>query len=207
VSNGALPVRVRRITLAVIALSGLVGSAAAQHIGHVVEIESFRNVKPPISPFWESNKTAVVAAKAKHEAHTNGLESMRGSRGFILLALTVACSLTFVAALRMLRPAGAAREGARRLLVSTAIACAVLRTMDGAQMAALASKAGAAWDKVMSGSDIPGGYLDGLEQSVQSATAIGFTVLIAGAFVAVASYFRSDSLRQQIEAADRSEPV
>ena len=206
-STGSLPVRVRRITLAVIALSGLVGSAAAQHIGQVIELDAFRNLPPPISSFWGESALAATAAKAKHAAHAQGLESMRGSRAAILFALTVACSLTFVAALRMLRPAGTARESARRLLAGCAIACAVLRTMDGAQMTAVATKAGAAWDKVMNGSDIPGGYPEGMEQSVLSLTTIAFTVLITGAFVGIATYFRSDSLRQLVEAADRTEQV
>ena len=201
-----LPVRVRRITLAVIALSGLVGSAAAQHIGQVLELDAFREMKPPISSFWAENPLAVKAAKAKHEAHAGGLESMRGSRALILFALTIASSLTFVAALRMLRPAGSARESARRLLAGTAIACAVLRTIDGAQMTAVAARAGAAWDKVMNGSDIPGGYPEGMEQSLMSAATIGFTVVIAGAFVGIATYFRSDGLRALVETADRSEP-
>ena len=200
-----LPVRVRRITLAVIALSGLVGSAAAQHIGQVVELEGFRSLKPPISEFWAQNKAAIGAAQAKHQAHAASLESMRISRGLILLALTITCSLTFVAALRILRPGGTAREGARRLLASTAIASAVLRTMDGAQMTAIAGRAGAAWDKVMGNADVPGGYPQGMEQTLLSATTIGFTVLIAGAFVGVATYFRSDTLREQVAAADRSE--
>ena len=203
--SSPLPVRVRRITLAVIALSGLVGSAAAQQIGQVVELEGFRNLPPPISSFWAENKLALEAAKAKHVAHGQILESMRASRGLILLALTIACSLTFVAALRLLRPAGSARESARQLLAGTAIACAVLRTIDGAQMAAVAGRAGAAWDKVMNGSDIPGGYPEGMEQAVLSAATIGFTVLITGAFVGIATYFRSDSLRTLVEAADRSE--
>ena len=193
----------RRITLAVIALSGLVGSAAAQHIGQVIELDSFRNLPPTISAFWESNPLAAQAARAKHAAHAQGLESMRGSRAVILFALTIACSLTFVAALRMLRPAGSARESARRLLVSTAIASAVLRTMDGAQMTAIAGRAGAAWDKVMNGSDIPGGYPEGLEQWLLSATTLVFTVLITGAFVGIATYFRSDSLRDLVAASDR----
>ncbi len=202
---GALPVRVRRITLAVIALSGLVGSAAAQHIGQVVELDSFRNLPPPIASFWADNALALTAAKAQHAAHAQSLESMRASRAAILFGLTVMCSLTFVAALRMLRPAGTARESARRLLAACAIACAVLRTVDGAQMAATATRAGAAWDKVMNGSDIPGGYPEGMEQSMLSFTTIGFTVVITAAFVAIGSYFRSDSLRQLVEAADRAE--
>ncbi len=202
-TSSALPVRVRRITLAVIVLSGLVGSAAAQHIGQVVDLESFRSLTPPISDFWMNNNRALIAAKAKHEAQASGLEAMRASRAFILLALTIACSLTFVAALRLLRPAGSARESARRLLATTSIACAVLRTIDGAQMAAVATRAGAAWDKVMNGSDIPGGYPEGMEQSVLSAATIAFTVVIAGAFVGIGSYFRSQSLREWVEAADR----
>lgn len=201
----ALPARVRRVTLAVIALSGLVGSAAAQHVGQVVELDTFRGLEPPISSFWADNKLAIDAARAKHQAHANGLEGMRTSRAVILLALTIACSLTFVAAVRMLRPAGSARESARKLIATMAIICALLRTMDGAQMTAVAGKAGAAWDKVMGNSDIPGGYPEGMEQSLLSAATIGFTILIAGAFVAVASYFRSDSIRELVEAADRSE--
>ena len=204
-TSSTLPVRVRRITLAVIALSGLVGSASAQHIGQVIELETFRTLKPPISAFWAENALAVDAAKAKHEAHVTGLESMRGSRMLILFALTIACSLTFVAALRMLRPGGSARESARKLLATTAIACAVLRTMDGAQMAANAGRAGAAWDRVMKTGDIVGGYPEGLEEWVMRSVTIAFTVLITGAFVGVATYFRSDAMRQAVEAADRSQ--
>lgn len=200
-----LPVRVRRITLAVIALAGLVGSAAAQHIGQVIELDTYRSLPAPVPSFWEGNQRAIEAAKAQHQAQANGLESMRGSRAVILLGLTIACSVAFVAALRMLRPAGAAREHARRLLGSTAIVCAVLRTIDGAQMTAVASRAGAAWDKVMEGSDVPGGYPDGIEQSLMGGMSIFVTVLITGAFVGVATYFRSERLRAVVDAADRFE--
>lgn len=200
-----LPVRVRRITLAVIALSGLVGSAAAQHIGQVIELDAYRNLTPPVPAFWENNPRATEAARAQHDAQAAGVESMRGSRGFVLLALTIACSVAFVAGLRMLRPAGAAREAARRLLAGSAVACAVLRTIDGAQMTAIASRAGAAWDRVMKGSDIPGGYPDGIEQSLMSGTTVFITVVVTGAFVAIAGYFRSEGLRAVVEAADRFE--
>ena len=199
-----LPVRVRRITLAVIALSGLVGSAASQHIGQVFQLEAFRNLTPSTAP-WDETPLVLEAAKAKHSAFVQGLESMQGSRMAILFALTVACSLTFVASLRILRPAGSAREGARKLLAWTAIACAVLRTMDGAQMAANAGRAGAAWDRVMKTGDIVGGYPEGLEEWVMRSVTIAFTVLVTGAFFAVSTYFRSDAMRQAVEAADRSE--
>lgn len=206
-SAATLPARVRWISLTVIALSGLVGSASAQHIGQVIELEAFRTLEPPIASLWAGNPLVLQAAKAAHAAQASALESMRASRVLILFALTVACSLSFVAALRMLRPAGAAREGARRLLAGTAIACAVLRTLDGAQMAAIATRAGAACDKILNGADIPGGYVDGMAQGLLRATTIGFTVLIAGAFVGIATYFRSTSLRQLVETVDRAGPA
>lgn len=200
-----LPVRVRRITLAVIALAGLVGSAAAQHIGQVVELDAYRSIEPALPPFWANQKPALEAARAKHQSEIAALESMRGARAVILLALTVACSVAFVAALRMLRPAGAAREHARRLLGSTAIACAVLRTLDGAQLTAIASRAGKSFDRVMEGSDIPGGYPEGFGQSLMAGGSVLMTVVVAGAFVGVAAYFRSETLRAVVDAADRFE--
>ena len=199
-----LPVHVRRITLGVIALSGLVGFASAQHVAEVVELEQLRGQAPLTLPFETLDpKRSHAAAAAMLEARVQVLESMRAPRAVTLLALTVASTLAFVGAFRMLRPAGAAREDVRRLLVGTALTCAVLRTIDGAQMTVLARKVGVASDRVMATSDVPGGYPEGLLATVLSATSIVMTVVVAGGFLVMSMYFRSTGLRAWVEAADR----
>ncbi len=195
----------RRIILGVIALSGLVGFASAQHIAEVVEVEKLRSLEPITLPFDTMDPArSKAAAAAMLESRINALESMRGARVLTLLALTVASTLTFVGAFRLLRPAGAAREDVRRLLERTAVACAVLRTIDGAQMTVLAKKIGGASDRVMASSDLPGGYPDGFMAAVLSATSIGMTVVVAGGFLGLSMYFRSNGLRAWVAAADRS---
>jgi hypothetical protein len=202
-----LPVYVRRLTLAVIALSGLVGLSSAQFAAQLTQLEKMRSLDPVAIPFdaWGSTEAAPRAAAARLDAEVQGLESMHTSRMLVLLALTTCATLTFVGGLRMLKPAGGAREEVRRMLASSLVACAVLRTIDGAQLAALARRIGAASDKVMLGSDVPGGYPDGLLADVLGAIAIGMTVLVAGGFLALSMFFRSDRLRAVVAAADRAE--
>lgn len=201
-----LPVHVRRITLAVIALSGLVGFASAQGIAQVVELEKLRSLDPIALPLdaLASPKKASEAARAMLEAEVQALESMQTSRMLTLLGLTIASTLTFVGALRMIRPAGAAREDVRKLLASTAVVCAVLRTIDGAQMTVVAKRIGAAGDRVMLTSDVPGGYPEGLMAMLLGFTSIGMTLVVAGGFLGMSMYFRSSGLRAAVEAADRS---
>ena len=200
----ALPINVRRITLGMIALSGLVGFGAAQQVAEAVELESLRTLEVTMPFETLDPKLAKAAAAAMLQAHLQVLESMRTSRVLTLLALTVASTLSFVVAWRMLRPDGAAREDIRKLLVRSAVACAAFRTMDGAQMTVLAKKIGAASDRVMLASDLPGGYPAGLMAGVFGAASVFLTVVVVGGFLGMSMYFRSNGLRAWVAAADRS---
>jgi hypothetical protein len=199
-----LPVQARRVTLIAITLSGLVGFTASKEIFELVDLDSLRSADWTLPLDSIDPKLSRTMAATMIESEVQALESMRGARFLTLALLAIASTLAFVVAYRMLRPDGAAREDARRMLANAAVACGALKTMDGAQLAVVARRLGGAWDKVMGASDLPGGYPDGLMSSMFSATSIASTVLVAGGFLALSSYFRSTSVKAWVAAADRS---
>jgi hypothetical protein len=133
------------------------------------------------------------------------LESMRESRSLILGALLVAYALVFVSAGRLLRPEGIPLEGMRRLLGGSAIAVAVLRTIDGAQMAVVASRMAPALAhamRVFSGAQgAEAEAFDSAASLVTFSVAL-FTAFFAGLFALLGQYFRGERVRQAVLAQD-----
>ena len=187
-----LPTGLRRVTLAALVLSGMLGFGAAGAMTQLFDPPApseldFAQVEPQVYR---------DAMKAMGLAQLSALESMKGSRTAILLGLWVMSALTFVSSLRMLRPRGAPREGVRRVLGTALLVTAVLRVLDGAQSAAAATRAGRAFDKVMAASnEIPGGWPEGLWAAAWTALSIGMTFVVGGSLLLMARYFRSDSVR------------
>jgi hypothetical protein len=110
-----------------------------------------------------------------------------------LVGLSLACALTFVGARSMLRPLGVPREGVRRLLAGAALAAGVLRTVDGAQLAVISHRQGAAMAKLFAALHL---FPLGAEFTV--GIAIFQTFVIAGGFLLASQYFRSDGVKRTI---------
>ncbi len=190
----------RRLLWLALLLSGMVGFGAAQGVAQVSQLERLKSIEPPVSPFADS-ESMRAAGKAMLAAEISGLEGMRTSRGFILMALSVTAALVFVSAIRMLRPGAIPREGIRQLLGGTAIASAVLRVLDGAQLTAIARRMGAAGDRILRNApatELPGGYPDGMmEWSLMIVSGL-FTLFVVASFFGISVFARSEGLRAQI---------
>lgn len=188
----------RRASIAALVLGALVGFGAAQGMAQTLEPHA-AEVSAASTPAFGgldaelSRQVAEVGARA----WLRSFESMRSSRVAILMALSIAASLFFVSSIRMLRPSGVPREGVRRLLVGSALVCAVLRTLDGAQLTAAAKRAGAALDKFALDEAVPG-WPAGLFGPAFMLVSVGQTVLVAGAFALLYGYFRSERVREAV---------
>ncbi len=193
--NAPLPPRVRFAAYAAIVLSAFVGLGAAGSMAEVLDLEQLMDSGPPKSLPFGDNEFTRDALKAQYEAEVGALESMRTSRALIEILLSTSAAMTLVAAVRLLRPAGMPREGVRKMLGMTALACAVLRTLDGAQSTAVARKVGAAVDKARAASNPPGGYLDGMFTTGAMTMALLFTAFFVGGFLALSAYFSSAGVR------------
>jgi hypothetical protein len=125
----------------------------------------------------------------------------------LLLILAVSLSFTFVCALRVLRPGGLPREGVRKLLSASALISAVLRTVEGAAQASLASRVARGlstligqpgWDDRAFLTARP--YLT----EVVVGWSVFQTVVVAGSLLLVAQYFRSARARDWAAVQDRA---
>jgi hypothetical protein len=140
-------------------------------------------------------------------AQTSALEPMREPRSLVLGALAITCALAFVAAGRMLRPAGLPREGMRRLLGGAAIIAALLRIIDGAQWLVVVKRANAATVEAMilPLKDLQSPVADLMRElipHIPPTLALAHTFFIAGAFVVIGRYFHSDRVREAVTAQD-----
>lgn len=191
-----LPALLRLGTLTALVLGAIISWASARDVAMVLmaptaEVpEEFPNVFQSLMP---DPRAATEATKAMMRSQLQALESMRGPRLAILLLLSTASALVFVSALRLRWPSGVARPGVARLLGASAIACAILRTLDGAQLLVVARRGAASWDKVMAKSEVLRGAQvpEGFNVFLMSAASVGLTLAMAGAFVALGMYFRS----------------
>ena len=143
------------------------------------------------------------------EAQLSALEPMRGPRALTLVALAGACFLCIGAAGHLLRRAGPLpREGMRQLLGRAALVAAFLRTVDGAQLTVVWQRMGQVGaelvDRVPAVAQLEDpALIQQLQTSLPSffaAAAIVHTVLVAGGFLALAQYFRSERVRAAVAA-------
>ncbi|MBL8952782.1 MAG: hypothetical protein JNK82_18520 [Myxococcaceae bacterium] len=205
-----LPTGLRRVTIVALVLSGLLGFGAAQGVTALYDPPSSSDLEASIKPVPglagqpELFREAVTAMAM---AQISAFESMRGSRTAILFGLWATSALVFVASLRMMKPRGAPREGVRRLLATATLVTAVLRTLDGAQAAAVAKRAGAAFDKVLSKStELPGGWPDGLWATGFTGLSMLMSLVVGGGLLLLSRYYRSDRVRDVTLQLDGSPP-
>ncbi len=206
-----LPARVRRLAILSMGVAGLIGIGSANEAAMLSNLDALREV-----PLARSGATVLFADRAvmekAMEAQVNALilalKPMAAARGLTLAALAVASALVFVSAGRLLRPAGLPREGARALLGGSAIVSAVLRTLDGAQLAAVAEKVGLAVGKQFALSEpyradpASAEVLPRMMGVVLTGFSVGLTVLMVGALASLGFYFRSAKVRLTVAAED-----
>ena len=102
---------------------------------------------PLLSKLYGQEAQHFAAALASSlEARHAGLREMRGLRMLVLFALSMAATSLCMSGWRLLFMERFSKLRMARMLSKTALACAILRTLDGAQSAALARRAGAAFD-------------------------------------------------------------
>ena len=205
-----LPPGLKRVTIIALVLSGMLGFGAAQGVTALYDPPSPSDVASQLKPMpgLESQPELYrEALKALAVAQISAFESMRGSRTAILFGLWATSALVFVACLRLMKPRGAPREGVRRLLATTTLITAVLRTLDGAQAAAVARRAGAAFDRVLSKStELPGGWPEGLWANGFAGLSMLMSLVVGGGLLMLSRYYRSDRVREVTLQLDGSSP-
>ena len=87
-----------------------------------------------------------AALTSSLEVRHSALQDMRSLRMLILFGLSISATSLFMSGWRLLYMEQLSKPRLARLLSKTALACAIFRTLDGAQSAALARRAGAAFD-------------------------------------------------------------
>jgi hypothetical protein len=175
---------VKRVTLGALAFAALLGFGSVHGLADVLAPQDvdLSRVELP-EGYREALKAAALAQLSAYEA-------MRGSRTLLLIGLWAMSAFVFVAALRMLRPRGALRDGVRKVLGSALLITAVLRTLEGAQSAAVARKAGRALDRALT--ERPD-LIQPLFSSEQAALvlSVAFSFVVTGGLLLLSRYFRS----------------
>lgn len=146
------------------------------------------------------------------EAHDAAVAPLKASRIATLVLLSICCMLVSVAALRLLMPRGLSRAAMRQLLVGAAFLAAFLRTVDGAQSAAIFRRVALGISRellargataIPPGQD-PATYLWLMERLPLIATVlVGVgTAIVTGILLVLAQFFRSERTREAIDSAD-----
>lgn len=172
--------------------------------------------------FESSAATKAGTDDAQSEAIASALEELRHrqvdvllqmetSRSVVLAILAIGSAMTFVASMRLLRPVGLPREGARRTLVMGAIVSAVCRTVDGGQLTVVAQRCASQIEALfvaIMGSEAAGesaALLQPMARDLAMVGPIALTVLVAGGFAVFAQAFSSRKLRARLMELDAQE--
>jgi hypothetical protein len=182
-------------------LAGLIGMATMEEVFRLAQISESKEKILSSPGAQEENALVVQMLLARFAAES----AMREPRSFLLASLAVVCAFVFVAAARILRPGGLPREGMRQLLSWASLLAAVLRTIDGAQFQVVIDQMGAAFVKGPFPPQWPAEQIEVIK--LYGTTALtwiyqGVTALVAGFFVLLGQYFRSERVRQFVIAED-----
>ena len=151
-----VPAGLKRAVWGALIFAGLVGYGAANDLYVLLEPPALNISQfPALPPFDAQPEIWREAMRALMDTQMSAYQSMAWSRGLLLFGLCMATSIVFAEGLRLARVDGG-REGARRRLSLAMLIAVVLRTLEGAQSAAIARRAGAAFDKVLAHApDVP----------------------------------------------------
>jgi hypothetical protein len=202
-SPGKLPTAIRNASLACMILSGIVGFISLSELLGLLQFSELKG-----APVQVPGGFGGEALKRGLEAQLLALESMKVPRAMTLCGLGLACALNFVSASRLIWPRGLRRESMRGVVVSSAIAAALLRTLDGAQLAVVARKFGAAMGRSAELlpwlSDSTPAEQEAAVRSLVMALAVLQTVAVAGTFAVLSHYFRGEKVRAALMAYDET---
>ncbi|MCL2178906.1 MAG: hypothetical protein FWC28_03585 [Proteobacteria bacterium] len=152
--NPPLPSPLRFISIgtlllaAFVILSSWVDLLEAFSPVHTSEIhQAALQQEPLFSKFYkEETQTLIQALSSSLEARQAALHNMRSLRTLALFGLSVCATWVLLSSWRLLSTGSLPKIQVARTLSKAALACAVFRTLDGAQSAALARQSGAAFD-------------------------------------------------------------
>ncbi len=202
-SPGKLPTAIRNASLACMVLSAIVGFFSLSELLGLLQFSDLKG-----APVQVPGGFGGEALKRGLEAQLTALESMRVPRAMTLCGLGLACALNFVSASRLIWPRGLRRESMRRVVVTSAIVVALLRTLDGAQLAVVARKVGAAMGRsaeLLPGlSNAPPADREAAVRSWAVAVAVLQTLGVVGAFALLSHYFRSEKVRTALATYDET---
>ncbi|HYH95495.1 hypothetical protein [Hyalangium sp.] len=182
-------------------ISGLIGMSTVVEISRLAQLSEYKEAIHSGPGAQGDNALNAHLLMAQFSAE----DSMREPRSFLLVSLAVACAFVFVAAARILRPGGLPREGMRRLLCWTSLLAAFLRTIDGAQFQVVVDHMGAALVKGPFPAQWDATQIEAVKQygpAVLTWFYRGLTAFVAGSFVLLGQYFRSERVRQVVIAQD-----
>ncbi len=200
-----MPGRLRLASLLTVVLAGLCGLFSSWDGFSLVRLDELKQAQP----IFKSSADPALAERL-WASRLLALEHMREPRMVVLFALALACSLTFVASTRLLRPAGFPREGVRRILVWGLVAAAALRTINGAQDTVLDQ--GTA-EVMRQGLALPDGLSGTSAEEVRRMLGPAIflftilrTVLVVGPFLLLSQYFRSARVKEWVAREDAKSP-
>lgn len=194
-----LPRGVRAAALALFLLSSFTMMSSLQDLMVLSQPDALREAlaRPGAAQRRGAFDVDPALQRRALETQLSALEPMRGSRSLLLVGLAGACFLCIGAAGHLLRRAGPLpREGMRQLLGRAAIVAAVLRTIEGAQTAVVWRRLGPELIQGTPGAE----QLQYVEPSYFAAAAMLYTALVAGTFLLLGQYFRSERVRALVAA-------
>lgn len=205
-----LPRRTRWMALASVVITSLVGFFSAGELSLLVRSDDTSSERTMQWPSGLGIGDDPELMRLAWEAYDGALKALSTVRVATLVLLTFACVLASVAALRLLIPRGISRAAMRRLLVGAAFAAAFLRTIDGAQTAAVYRKMGLVMSRELTRQGPsaavadPEAWLWTMERlPLMFTIAVGVgTALVCGLLLILAQYFRSERVREAVDTAD-----
>ncbi len=208
--EGPLPTGIRVATMIALVFGAMVSFGAVRDLPLTVNAGASDMPEVSLGPFKalvKDEKVYLAAMRASFRAQMSAMEAMQTSRVLILAALSTSASLVFISALRLRWPAGARRGSIARLLAGASVATAVLRTLDGAQLLAIARKGVLASEKVLAASGVPELQSpEGVNVAVTSALSVAMTAVTVASFLALGAYFRAARPTQLFATLDRDLP-
>ncbi len=203
-----MPRRIRHLAILAAVLASLVGTLSATEALGLSTLEQQREAAAE-SAMRFSFMADPAVTEALTRAQVSALSGMKGPRALVLGLLAVSCLFAFAAAVRLVRSGELPLEGLRRILSGSLLASALLRTIDGAMMAAVAQRMGRAAAPLIleahpDAAQFEGGA-DALAETVPTMMLLGVagtTALIAGGFLLLAQYFRSDRVKEALALLD-----
>lgn len=200
-----MPKMMRNLALLAMVLAsfaGIFAAADAMSLGSLQQKPEQLKEMATRLPFVTHPETMVATA----EAQIAVLEGMKGSRGVVLSTFAIACVVIFISARWILVANALPREGARRVLSNALLFAAALRTIDGAQAAVIVQKVNKAVAPVMAqeatGDAMGALLMKHVVPTITLGASIAFTAVMAGGFLLLSQYFRSERVRQVVAAQD-----